>query len=150
MLLRSSRCRRRAGSSLVEMAITMSVMLLLTVGVVIVAMGVYDYQQVASLAREGARYASVHGAQYSQDKGISMATATSIKSAITPMAAGLDTSQLTVNASWVNSSEVATYNDASGNPQTNYVQVTVSYVWHPPLYLSSMTLSSTSVMPMQY
>jgi hypothetical protein len=149
MLLRHSPSRRRA-TTLVEKAISLSLMFFLTLGTIVVAMGVFAYQQVASLAREGARYASVRGAQYSSDTGNAMATSTSIKSAITSMASGLDTSQLSVSASWDNSSEVVTYNDSSGNPTTNYVTVTVSYTWHPPLYLSTMTLSSTSVMPMQY
>ncbi len=38
-------------------------------------MGIYRYQQVASLAREGARYASVHGSQYAADTGNAAATA---------------------------------------------------------------------------
>jgi Flp pilus assembly protein TadG len=148
MLVPTSRPRRAA--SLVETAITLSVMFLFTLGVIVVGTGVHAYQQVGAVAREGARYASVHGKQYATDSGNSMATATSIETAISSMATGLDTSQITVTASWDNSSEVATYNDSSGNPTTNYVHVTVSYTWSPPLYLSSMTLSSTSVMPMQY
>jgi Flp pilus assembly protein TadG len=142
--------RPRRAASLVETAITLSVMFLFTLGVIVVGMGVHAYQEVGALAREGARYASVHGAQYAKESGGSMATATSIKTAISSMATGLDTSQITVTATWDNSSEVAVYNDSSGNPTTNYVHVTVSYTWNPPLYLSSMTMSSTSVLPMQY
>jgi Flp pilus assembly protein TadG len=140
----------RRGASLVETAITLSVMFLLTLGVIVVGMGVHAYQAVAALAREGARYASVHGAQYASDNSSSLASNTSIKTAITSMASGLDTSQLSVSATWDNSSQVATYNDSSGNPKTNNVHVTVTYTWNPPLYLGSMTLSSTSVLAMQY
>ncbi len=125
-------------------------MFLFTLGVIVVGTGVHAYQEVAALAREGARYASVHGAQYASDNSSSLASNTSIKSAITSMASGLDTSQLSVSATWDSSSQVATYNDVNGNPTTNYVHVTVTYTWNPPLYLSSMTLSSTSVLPMQY
>ena len=150
MLLRSSAARRRA-ATLVEAGLAFSVMFLLTLGTVIFAMGIYYYQQVASLAREGARWASVHGAQYAADTGNAMATQSTIQSnAITPMAAGMDTSRLTTTVSWDYSSEVPTLDDSSGNVVTNYVTVTVSYSWNPPLYLNSMTLTSTSVMPMQY
>jgi hypothetical protein len=150
MLLRRSSPRRRA-ASLVEAALSYSVIFLLTFGVIVVAMGVYYQQQTASLAREGARWASVHGYQYNQDTGGAMATSANVKSnAVVPMAAGLDTNQLTVSVSWDNAGELAVYNDTSGNPQTNYVHVTVSYNWTPLLYLSPMTLSSTSVMAMQY
>jgi Flp pilus assembly protein TadG len=148
MLVPTSRSRRAA--SLVETAITLSIMFLFTLGVIVVGMGVHAYQQVGALAREGARYAAVHGAQYASDSGSSMATATSIKTAVNSMASGLDTSQITVSASWDNSSEVAIYNDSSANATINYVHVTVTYTWSPPLYLSPVTLSSTSVLPMQY
>jgi Flp pilus assembly protein TadG len=150
MLLRPSRPRRPA-ATLVEAGLAFSVMFLLTLGTVIFAMGIYYYQQVASLAREGARWASVHGAQYAADTGNAMATQSTIQSnAIVPMAAGLDTSRLTTTASWDYSSEAPVLDDSSGNVVTNYVTVTVSYSWRPLLYMNSMTLTSTSVMPMQY
>jgi Flp pilus assembly protein TadG len=156
MRLHSPACRRR-GATLAETAITYSLFLLLTLGVVIVALAVYDYQQVGALAREGARWASVHGGQYQQDTGNTMATANSVyTNAIYPKAAGLNASStagqgaLTCTVSWTNASEMPTYNDASGNVVTNQVTVTVTYQWTPPLYLGALTLSSTSVMPMQY
>src|SRR4051794_28793723 len=108
----------RRGVSLVETAITLSVMFLFTLGLIVVGTGVHAYQQVAALAREGARYASVHGSQYASKNSSSLASNTSIKTAITSMASGLDTSQLNVSASWDNSSQITNYNDSSGNPQT--------------------------------
>src|SRR5262249_10218073 len=41
----------------------------LLVGLIIGAMGVVRYQEVASLARTAARYASTHGAKYRKDAG---------------------------------------------------------------------------------
>ena len=38
-------------------------------------MGVFRYQEVATLAREGARYASTHGYQYRKDAGQAIGTA---------------------------------------------------------------------------
>jgi hypothetical protein len=149
MLLRSVRCRRRA-ASLAESVITYSVVFMLMFGITIVAMGVYSYQQVAALAREGARWASVHGGQYNAETGNAMATQTSIyNTAILPKAVGLDTNQLSATASWTNANEMP-INLVNGAVVTNQVTVTVTYQWNPLLYLGSMTLQSTSVATMQY
>jgi hypothetical protein len=131
-------------------------------GTVTFAVGILRYQQVAALAREGARYASVHGAQYAQDTGNSAADYTAIyNSAILPTAVGLDTGNLIFNAnsvSWPNgnwptraSSSAATSSVPAGTPVINTVRVTVAYTWTPIMYVTgSITLSSTSVMPMSY
>jgi Flp pilus assembly protein TadG len=148
-MLRRSTPRRAA--SLVETALTFSAVMLLTLGVVVVALGVFAYQEVAGLAREGARWAAVHGAQYHQETGKPMATASSVyTNAIKPHMVGLDTSQLTYSVSWTNASEVPIYDDGSGNLVQNQVTVTVTYRWVPHAYLAPVTLRSTSVMPMQY
>ena len=47
------------------------VTILLLLGTVVLGLGVFRYQQVQCLAREGARYASVHGPQYAADSGSS-------------------------------------------------------------------------------
>jgi Flp pilus assembly protein TadG len=149
MLLRSPSFRR--ATTLVEAALVYPVAILLTLGLVIVAQGVYDYQQVAALAREGARWASVHGGQYQQDTGNAKATPSSVyNNAILPKAVGLDTTQLSYSITWDNASEIPTYDDSSGNVVTNNVYVTVTYRWVPVAYLSPVTLQSTSVMAMQY
>ena len=54
----------RRGSQAVEAAIVIPVVMMLTLGTCSTAMGVYYYQLVATLAREGARWASVHGPTY--------------------------------------------------------------------------------------
>jgi Flp pilus assembly protein TadG len=150
MLLRSSRFRR-PGRSLAELALVYPVLAMLVLGVVIVAMGVFRYQQVASVARAGARWASVHGGQYASETGNAKATAATVYSnAIQPMAAGLDLSQLSYTVTWTDSSEIPTYNNSSGNVTINQVTVTVTYNWVPVAYLGTVTLKSTSVMAMQY
>jgi hypothetical protein len=150
MRLSPSPFRRRA-ASLVEAALVYPVAVMLILGVVIVAMGVFRYQQVAALAREGARWASVHGWQYQQDTGNAKATSTTVhNTAIVPKAAGLDTTQLSSTTTWTDASEIPTFEDSSGNTTTNMVTVTVTYNWVPVAYLGSVTLQSTSVMAMQY
>src|SRR4051794_3955305 len=112
MFLRSQRLRRR-GTTAVEAAIVYPVVLLLTLGVVIVGLGVFRYQQVANLAREGARYAAVHGGQWAADKNSGTLTTKQniYDNAITLHAAGLDSSQLAasdVTVSYADSGQMPT------------------------------------------
>lgn len=152
MLVRRRLVRRR-GATMVEGALVLSVAFLLTLGVMILALGVYRYQQVASLAREAARYASVHGGQFALDTGQAMATSGSIYSnVIQPMAVGLDLTQLTYSVNWDNANELPIYlaNPATGQYLRNRVTVTISYSWSPETYLAPITLTSTSTMEMSY
>src|SRR5258708_5275330 len=66
MLMYSPKNRRR-GVSLVEAAIVLPIVFFLIIGLFVGGMGIYRYQEVAHLAREGARYASTHGGQYTLD-----------------------------------------------------------------------------------
>jgi Flp pilus assembly protein TadG len=145
--------RRRRGAVMVEGALVLSLTLLLTLGVIILALGVYRYNQVASLAREAARYASVHGGQFALDTGQSMATSQSIyNNVIQPGAIGMDTSKLTYSITWDNANEMPIYlaNPATGQYLRNRVTVTISYNWVPEAYLGNITLTSTSIMEMSY
>jgi Flp pilus assembly protein TadG len=150
-------------AQVLETAIILPAVMMLTLGTCSAAMGIYYYQLVATLAREVARYASVHGGQYFQDTGNSV-TAGQMASAL-----GLNLNNLTyqvqwgtaVSGSWVwtdwvssSSSPPTSYNPNSvppGEPQYNLVQVTVTCQWTPDLYITGpLNLTSTSVMPMSY
>ena len=131
---------RRRGTHLLECAVVFPVVFLLLFGLLVGALGVFRYQQVASLAREGARYASVHGSQYQQVTGKPAATAADVyNNAIAPRAVILDPSQLTSSVTW-----------NPDNRQGSTVTVQVTYQWVPEAYLGGLTLSSTSTMPMSY
>ena len=69
-MLRRANSQKRRGATLVEAAIVYSVLFQLLIGMIVGGLGVFRYQQVASLAREGARYASVRGTQYATNTGI--------------------------------------------------------------------------------
>ncbi len=129
------------GAQLLEAAVVIPIVLMLTLGTCVLAMGIHYYQLVATLAREGARYASVHGAQYAAFTGNPAATPASIyTNAILPMAVGLNSSDLTYSVTW-----------PTGNSPYNPVSVTVSYQWTPGLYITgSINLTSTSVMPVSF
>jgi Flp pilus assembly protein TadG len=145
----------RRGGYATETAIVMPMMVLITAGFSVLGLGVYRYQLVASLAREGARYASVHGTQYATDTGNPAATAADIyDNAIKPMAVGLDLRNLSYSVTWNTSNSPTSSNPSSsppGQPVGNTVSVMVTYKWTPELYITGpINLTSTSVMPMSY
>ena len=130
----------RRGASVVECAVVYPATFLFVLGLAIGALGVFRYQEVAALAREGARYASVRGYAYSMATGNMPATASDVyKNAILPNAVGLDTSQLTYSVTW-----------NPDNMQGSYVSVRVNYHWLPEAFLGGVTLSSTSSVQVSY
>jgi Flp pilus assembly protein TadG len=145
----------RRGATAVEAAFVLPVVFMFIFGMVVIGLGIYRYQQVAALAREGARYASVHGTQYAAETGNTAATAANIyDSAILPLAVGLSANQLNYSVSWNTTNSPTSYNPNSippGAPINNTVSVTVSFNWIPELYIAGpINLTSTSTMPMSY
>jgi hypothetical protein len=116
---------------------------MLTFGTIIVGWGVFIDNEIASLAREGARWASVHGAQWATDNNSGTATtaANVYTSGIQPHIAGIVISSGNVSVSWP---------DAGTQAVGNRVTVTVTYNWTPQLYVSALTLSGTSTMRIVY
>jgi Flp pilus assembly protein TadG len=144
--------RRRRGATLVEMAIVSPVILLLILGLIIGGMGIYRYQEVAHLAREGARYASVRGTQYQQEvTGATAATPQSIyDNAIAPQTVVLDLSKLSYQVTWNSTNSPYTTTNFE-LPVGNTVSVTVTYQWFPEWFLiGPITFSSTATLPMTY
>jgi Flp pilus assembly protein TadG len=134
--------QRQRGTSAVEAAVIYPISIFLLLGTVILGLGVFRYQQIQCLAREGARYATVHGPQYAADSASSYATNDSVKTYIETLAVGLNTNDLTCTVTW------------SPNPPTTATPSTVSvqlnYTWVPEGYFQSTTMSATSVMPVTY
>jgi Flp pilus assembly protein TadG len=138
---------------MVEAALVLPLTLLILLGMFIGGLGVFRYQEVAFLAREGSRYASVHGSQYAKEvSGATAATPQDIyDNAIAPRIVCLDLSQLTYSVTWNTSNDPYTMTSNYEKPLGNTVSVTVSYQWFPELYLiGPYTLSSTSTVPMMY
>jgi Flp pilus assembly protein TadG len=159
----------------VECALVYPVLFLLILGLVIGGMGVHRYQQVAHVAREAARFASVHGGQYMQENAalIQQGTLPNVNDAylitnlVNANAAGMDTNNLQVSISFNMSTGSYDWDNTSQNgnrwpyslrtigstaySETNTVSVTVTYTWWPEAYLlGPITLTSTSVMPVCY
>jgi Flp pilus assembly protein TadG len=133
---------RKRGVSAVEAAVVYPVTILLLLGTVVLGLGVFRYQQIQSLAREGARYASVHGPQYAADSGNPYATSSTVLTYIETLAVGLDNSKLSCTVTWSPSPPTTT--------TPSLVTVQISYDWVPEGYFQSMTLSASSVMPVTY
>src|SRR5436190_15081592 len=147
-------CRqRRLAVVTVEAAFVLPVAFFLILATVIGSMGIFRYQEVCYLAKEGARYASVRGTQYEQEvSGATAATADSIyNKAILPRVAVCDTANLSYSVSWSKSNSPYTVTSSFEKPVGNTVTVTVTYKWMPELYLiGPITLKASSTMPMSY
>jgi Flp pilus assembly protein TadG len=131
----------RHGATTVEFAIVSSVVFMLLIGLVVGALGVFRYQEVGRLAREGARFAAVRGEAYARHTGRYAATKEEIyEKAILPNAVALDLTKLSADVTW----------SPDKNPGGE-VTVTVRYQWLPEAaYFMPVTLSSTATMPVTY
>src|SRR5262245_4468998 len=117
MMLRRHQ-KRRQGSILVETAIVYPVLFVTVSAIIVLGLGVFRYQQVAHAAREGARYAAVHGAQYASETTKPAATAQAVyNNAILPQMGGAHQENLTYAVSW-----------SAGNTPTTTKTVTVGPV----------------------
>jgi Flp pilus assembly protein TadG len=143
---------RRRGSVATESVVVVPVLLSLIVSTVVGGYGVFRYQQIALLAREGARYASVHGGQYQLETGNPAATPQDVyNNAILPYAVNLDLCHLSYTVTWNTNNMPYTVNSDYEKPTNNTVTVTVNYQWFPEVYLvGPIVLSSTSTVPMSY
>jgi Flp pilus assembly protein TadG len=143
---------RRRGSVATESVVVVPVLLTLILGTLVGGYGVFRYQQIALLAREGARYASVHGGQYQLETGNTAAASQDVyNNAILPYAVNLDLSQLAYTVTWNSNNMPYSVNSDYEKPTGNTVTVTVNYNWFPEAYLiGPIVLSSTSTVPMSY
>ena len=150
--MRLERTRNRRGATTVELAITLPIAFFLILATVIGGMGVFRYQQVASLAREAARWASVHGSEYEEDTGKPAATAEDVfNTVIAPGAISLNPAYLTYEVSWDRSNIPLEVDENYERPFGNTVSVRVNYAWFPEMYLvGPFTLTSTSTTQMLY
>ena len=143
--------RRPRGATILEFAVVCPLVLFVLFATIVGGLGVFRYQQVAALARQGARYASVHGAQYAKEKDLPAATAADIATNIVQAnAVALKPQHLSCTVSWNSSNRPLTTTDYD-DPTGNTVTVTVTYQWFPEVYLvGPITLTSSSTAQMLY
>src|SRR5262245_52203553 len=149
---RSEVHHRRRGTTTVEFAITCPIVFFLIFAIIVGGLGVFRYQQVAAAAREGARFACVHGADYADETNHPAATPADVfNQAILPGSYTLDPNYLTYSVTWNQSNEPLQVIENVQVPVGNTVSVTVNYQWLPEMYLiGPFNLSSTSTAQMIY
>ena len=163
MLYRSR--SRRSGAAAVEGALIMSAMLMLTLGMIIGAMGVYRYNELAHLSHDCARFASVHGTTYASENSAAIAASTTgyptvdltyLQNYVKNRAVLCKSSKFTtISIQVVSSSGSAdwslTNNAITSNGDQNLVQVKLVYAWTPEAWFTqSVNLTHTAVLPMSY
>jgi Flp pilus assembly protein TadG len=142
---------RRPGALAVEYALVFPIVFLLILGLVVGGLGVLRYQQVAALARDGARWAAVRGGDYEREQGQPAATPEDVHQQVTLARAVLmGPTGLSTNVTWDDPGKMPTYVDSSGQPHTNRVRVTVTYQWLPEALLGRRTLTSTAETTVAY
>lgn len=156
MLLR--RKPQRRGAVLVESAFVYPVLFLIMLGIILLGMAVFRYQQTAHLSREASRWASVHGAKYASDTGNTAATASDVYTkSIAPNAAGMHLENMTYAVTWNSGNarfHTKTVIDATTGLskivyEANTVTVTVGYSWNTGIF-GTIPVSSTSTVVMSY
>jgi Flp pilus assembly protein TadG len=146
MMIRLRNLRDRRGATVVEAAIVYPITLLLLVGTIVLGIAVFRYEQVQALAREGARYASVHGPEYGQEQlgsSSSYATSAQVLTYIETLAVGMQDSNLSCTVTW------SPNPPTTATPSTVTVQVTCT--WVPEgVFQTTTSLTASSTMPVVY
>jgi Flp pilus assembly protein TadG len=138
MVIRKHASPKRRGISAVEGAVVYPVTMMLIMGTIVAGLGVFRYQQLQSLAREGARYASVHGPAYvASQAGNTEASTSTVLAYVQGLAVGLN---------GLNCTEV-TYSSTT-IPCT--VTVTLTYTWKPEGYFKSQAWTASSTVLVTY
>jgi Flp pilus assembly protein TadG len=131
----------RRGMSIVECALVYPLAILLLMGTIVIGLGVFRFQQLEALAREGARYASVHGPSYASATGNAQASTSSVQTYVQGLA---------VSLSGLTCTEVQ-YTYASTTPSLPCtVTVGLNYTWTPGGFFGAIQWTVTSTMAVTY
>jgi hypothetical protein len=127
---------------------------------IIGGINVFHYQQIACLAQEGARCASVRGSGFQRDTDCDSPTTSQIlEVAIQPLAVTLNPEKLEVKVEWIDQASGIVYDwdpaekyvtsvTPQGNEVTNTVRVTVSYQFTQFLFGGGGTMKATCEIPL--
>ncbi len=138
-----------SGSSVLEMALSLIILLTFVFGIFEVSEAVFAYHVISDAAREGTRYAIVRGSSCSVITPCP-ATGANIQTYLRGLALpGINPNLMTVAAAWPTSGSACTPSASPCNNPGNLVQVTVTYNFSlsiPFVKARTITMSSTSQM----
>ncbi len=159
-------CHRRSGAVTVEAAVVLGVLVVVMLGTMVCGVGVFRHQQVACLATEAARYASLRGGDYQKDTTGALRPPPTrqqiVDAAVAPKAIGMDPAAVSVTVQWIDRGanggpkdwDVATKDVRSvtvgGEYVTNTVRVTATYHWTPGVFFAPADLTAVCELPMAY
>jgi Flp pilus assembly protein TadG len=147
----------RSGVTAIECALVYPLMFLLLIGLLVGGMGIFRYQEMSWLAREGARYAVVRGMEYEMEmksRGYTTtkaATADNIRDHVRGLVHVINPNDVQVTVTWQDQNSPYTVLTNNGQAEVSTVTVTVSHTWLPELFFAGpIQMSSTCTIPMSY
>lgn len=149
----SSRVRDEEGSTLVEFALSASMLFAMLFGIIGISFGFYSYNFVSDAAREATRWAIVRGSSCSILSGCG-ASSSDIQTYVRSLGyPGITANSLTVTSTWLSASSTQpttwTACASTCNAPGNAVQVQVKYAFAldiPFFRDNALNISSTSQM----
>jgi len=142
---RSARTKNQRGATIVEFALFFMLFLVVSVALMELGRGIWTYTTIAHAARQGARYALVHG---SLNPIVGDDGDLSIEQVVKNSAVGLNQADVTVNTSWESWDAVnQVWVPDNVNARGNAVQIQVSYPFRlvtGPLILVQDTIQLAS------
>ncbi len=127
--------KNAGGANFVEFSLVAPFLVLLTVGIIDFGRAMWTSTTIEHVARESARYASLHGAD-----SVSVATETSVQSYAGDRATGLDTGAMNITVTWAGNS------NATGSSVTVEVDYDFDLLLTGFFGIAPVTLESSSTM----
>jgi Flp pilus assembly protein TadG len=143
------RARKQYGSTMVETALMLSMLLVMMFGIVGFGHALYTYHFVSNAAREATRWASVRGQTCTGLSGGCPASASDVQTYVSNVSGmGLDPAKITATTTWIAPpNNLAVCKTQPKNPGCVVeVQVQYSYQFLLPLLPSGFKMQSTSQM----
>lgn len=142
---------REDGSTLVELAVSLSALMTVLFGIFSTSLALYAYVLVSNAAREASRYAIVRGNTFTSDCSTSgyancIAQNADIQTHVQSLGyPAINTSHLTATTTWLTSSGISCGTADTCKSPGNFVHVTISYPCPLNiLFLSNRTLNLSS------
>jgi Flp pilus assembly protein TadG len=154
--------RLRHGAAAVEAAFVLPAFFALLLGLIIGGIAILRFQQTACIAREVARFASVHGSDRQLYADSPRWTVAEIANqVVVPRLLGMDPASLVVRIDWIDvgvgnvvdwdvSKQLVLSLDDKGNSVSCHARVTVQYAWSPRWGGVHWLLTSVSEQPMEF